>query len=137
MVARREAAALAGYSKASQRSQRSNIRVWTRAPSAAQAPSPDPRLVIDSNPASGAREASGEWLTAAGAHCRNVTIVASTDVVAIQTVAPLYFAYSLSRPSRGARPRRYEVQCRIGASSLLGTRPPDQSIGIASRSTFA
>jgi len=29
--------------------------------------SPDPRFVLDSNSASGAREASGEWLTAVGA----------------------------------------------------------------------
>jgi hypothetical protein len=61
---------------------------------------PAPTFVFDSNPASGAREASGEWLTAVGAPCQNVTIVASTGVVAIHTVAPLDFAYSLSRPKR-------------------------------------
>jgi hypothetical protein len=41
---------------------------------------PDPTLELDSYPASGAREASGEWLTAVGARRQNVTIVASTGV---------------------------------------------------------
>ena len=38
-MARRETAALASYSKISQRSQRACIRVWTCAPSAAETPS--------------------------------------------------------------------------------------------------
>jgi len=45
-----------------------------------------------------------------GPTCQNVTVVASTDVVAIQAVAPLYFVASPSRPKRSSM--KYPIEAR-------------------------
>ena len=59
-------------------------------------------LAAGANIASGAREGSGSWLAAYGTFSLDVTWVASTIPAANQRVAALYFASTLSRPSRSS-----------------------------------